>query len=174
MTRTPFSLLLAAALLLPAGAIAQTVGGAVPPYQAPPKVAPPVRQGGEASFDKTIRPDPFKPREDLIQQFADAYSKGGRPRLAFYWNRQLTDTLAQWYSDSRTVTTGKTTNSTEGDLTLKQSGSTQTTVESQHRAQDDSARHQPGESWEWDFQQGFLAPFLQAPFTSSHPYEGHP
>jgi hypothetical protein len=164
MTRTPLSLLLAVALLLPFGAIGQTVGGKVPPYQAPAKVAPPVRDGQDAdvSFDKTVRADPFKPREDLVQQFSAAYDKGGRPRLAFYWNRQLTDTLAQWYSDSRTITTGKTANSTEGDLTLKQSGSSQNTVETQRRAMDDSSRSRQAETWEWEFQDGFLAPFLQA------------
>ncbi|MDO8606578.1 MAG: hypothetical protein Q7R40_08585 [Phaeospirillum sp.] len=164
MTRTPLSLLLAAALLLPFGAVGQTVGGKVPPYQAPAKVAPPARDGQDAdvNFDKTARPDPFKPREDLVQQFSAAYAKGGRPRLAFYWNRQLTDTLAQWYSDSRTITSSKTANATEGDLTLKQSGSSQNTVETQRRATTESTRGQPAETWEWEFQDGFLAPFLQA------------
>ena len=150
MTRTPLSVLLAAALLLPATALAQTIGGTVPPYQEPAKVAPPVRDGADAgiSFDKTVRPDPFKPRDDLVQRFADSYDRGGRPRLAFYWNRQLSDTLAQWYSDSRTITTGKTGNSTEGDLSLKQSGSTQNTVETQRRAATGSDdRHQPAETW---------------------------
>lgn len=164
MTRTPLSLLLAAALLLPVGAIGQTVGGKVPPYQAPAKVAPPVRDGqdGEVGFDKAVRSDPFKPREDLVQQFAGAYDKGGRPRMAFYWNRQLADTLAQWYSDSRTITTGKTANTTEGDLTLKQTGSSHNTVETQRRAAEDPSRGRPAETWEWEFQDGFLAPFLQA------------
>jgi len=163
MSRAPLSLLLTA-LLLPAAAQAQTVGDKVPPYQAPPKVAAPVRDGADAGpgIDQTIRPDPFRPREDLIQQFAAAYDKGGRPRLAFYWNRQLSDTLVQWYSDSRTVTTGKTANSTEGDLTFKQSGSNQNTVETQRRAMTEPGRRPPPETWDWEFQNGFLAPFLQA------------
>ncbi len=160
MTRTPLSVLLAAALLLPAAAIGQTVGGTVPPYQAPAKVAPPVRDGQIP--ESAPRPDPFKPRDELVQNFAGAYDRGGRPRLAFYWNRQLTDTLAQWYSDSRVVTSGKTTNATEGDLTLKQSGSSQNTVETQRRTMTDSPRRPLAETWEWEFQDGFLAPFLQA------------
>ena len=164
MTRTRFSLILAAALVLPAMASAQTVGGKVPPYKAPEKAAPPSRDGKDTGLgmDTTVRSDPFKQQDDLVRQFAASYDKGGRPRLAFYWNRQLTDTLAQWYSDSRTITTGKTANSTEGDLTLKQSGSTQNTVETQRRTSADYTRKQPAETWEWEFQDGFLSPFLQA------------
>ena len=162
--RASLSLFLAAALVLPGLASAQTVGGKVPPYQAPAKVAPPNRDGKDTglSIDTTVRSDPFKQQDDLVRQFAASYDKGGRPRLAFYWNRQLTDTLAQWYSDSRTITTGKTANSTEGDLTLKQSGSTQNTVETQRRNGSDYTRKQPAETWEWEFQDGFLSPFLQA------------
>lgn len=163
-SRASLSLFLAASLLLPAMASAQTVGGKVPPYKAPEKAAPPNRDGKDTglSIDTSVRSDPFKQQDDLVRQFAASYDKGGRPRLAFYWNRQLTDTLAQWYSDSRTITTGKTANSTEGDLTLKQSGSTQNTVETQRRTGADYTRKQPAETWEWEFQDGFLSPFLQA------------
>lgn len=162
MTRLP--IFLALALLLPGIVSAQTVGAKVPPYQAPDKVAQPVRDTATSSpaFDTTIRQDAFKPQDDVIAQFASAYEKGGRPRLAFYWNRQLADTLAQWYSDSRTISTDKTANSTEGDLALKQSGSRQNTVETQRRSGADSARPGKPETWEWEFQDGFLAPFLTA------------
>lgn len=147
-------------LLVALPAAAQTVGAKVPPYQAPPKAAP-TRDGSEA--EAATRPaDPFRPREDVIARFRDAYAQGGRPRLAFWWNRQLSDTLAQWYSESRTVTADKSRNSTEGDLTIKQSGGRQSVTETQRRAGDAAERAPRGETWEWEFQDGFLAPFLQA------------
>jgi hypothetical protein len=152
----------ALALLIPAMAGAQTIGAKVPPYQAPAKAAPPPRDGAEALDAAAARPDPFKPQEDVIARFRDAYAQGGRPRLAFWWNRQLSDTLAQWYSDTRTVTADKTRNTTEGDLSLKQSGGKQSVTETQRRAGDSAERPSRGEGWEWEFQDGFLGPFLQA------------
>lgn len=151
----------ALALLLALPAAAQTVGAKVPPYQAPAKVAPPARDGAEAQASPQP-PNPFAPNEDVIARFRDAYAQGGRPRLAFWWNRQLSDTLAQWYSESRTITADKSRNSTEGDLTLKQSGGKQSVTETQRRAGDAAERPARGESWEWEFQDGFLSPFLQA------------
>lgn len=152
----------ALALLVPLAAEAQTVGPKVPPYQAPAKAAPPVRDGGEALDAAMPKPDPFKPREDVIARFRDAYAQGGRPRLALWWNRQLSDTLAQWYSETRTVTADKIRNSTEGDISLKQSGAKQNVTETQRRAGDGTERPARSETWEWEFQDGFLAPFMQA------------
>ncbi|RAU21523.1 hypothetical protein CU669_12545 [Paramagnetospirillum kuznetsovii] len=164
MKLSPLACLMAA-VLLGGAASAQTVGPKVPPYQAPAKADPPARAAapeGSPGFDTGVRPDPFKPQTDVIARFADAYGKGGRPRLAFYWNRQLTDTMAQWYSESRTISTDKSANTTEGDLALKQSGSKQSTVETQRRNADEQARQSRPETWEWEFQDGFLTPFLTA------------
>jgi len=152
----------ALALLVPLMAEAQTIGAKVPPYQAPPKVAPPVRDGGEVLDAAAAKPNPFLPQEDVIARFREAYARGGRPRLAVWWNRQLSDTLAQWYSESRTVTADKTRNTTEGDLSLKQSGGRQSVTETQRRTGDAAERPARAETWDWEFQDGFLAPFMQA------------
>jgi hypothetical protein len=152
----------ALALLVPAMAEAQTIGAKVPPYQAPAKAVPPLRDGAEALDAATARPDPFKPQEDVIARFKEAYAQGGRPRLAFWWNRQLSDTLAQWYSETRTVTADKSRNTTEGDLSLKQTGGKQSVTETQRRTGDSAERPSREETWEWEFQDGFLNPFLQA------------
>ena len=159
-------LALAAALLGTSAAQAQT-GGAVPPYQPPEKVAPPVRDqtGNDDAFDRPQRADPFAPQTDTIAQFAGAYQGNGRPRLAFYWNRQLTDTLNQWYSDTRIVNSTKSDGSMSGDITLNQSNNSQNTIEIQRRSPDERRRPQPTETWEWEFQDGFLGPFLQAGAT---------
>jgi hypothetical protein len=170
MTARPLALLLTAALMAPLcllPASAQTSGGPVPPYEPPAPVAPSRTATDTATdgFERTPREDPFKSQEELVQQFSGAYQKGGKPRLAFYWNRQLTDTLNQWYSDTRVVTSNKAENSTTGDITLQQSGSAQTVAEIQRRNPDERRRVQPTENWEWEFQDGFLAPFLAAGAT---------
>ncbi|CAA7626318.1 hypothetical protein [Magnetospirillum sp. SS-4] len=162
MNRHPFTLLLTALLLLPFAADAQTVGGKVPPYQPPAKAAPPASAETGADLDRAARPDPFRRRDEVVLNFAESYAKGGRPRLAFYWNRQLTDTLTQWHSDSRTVSTARTTGATDGDYSLKQQRTTQTATETQRRTAGSADRDNPEETWEWEFQDGFVSPFLNA------------
>lgn len=160
----------AIALLLPALAAAQS-GPKVPPYQAPPPYhpaqgAPPPDMGGNGPLPLPPPKDGvFQAREDIIARFADAYAQGGKPRLAFWWNRQLSDTLGQWYSDSRTVSSDRTRNSTEGDLSLRQSGGAQRVTETQRRAPEAMGRPSRGEPWEWEFQDGFLRPFLRSGAT---------
>ena len=166
MSRAPLALVVAAALALPAAALAQA-GSAVPPYQPPEKVAPPARTqpGDDDAFSRPQREDPFRAQQDTIAAFAGAYQGSGRPRLAFYWNRQLNDTLNQWYSDTRIVNTTRSDGSIGGDINVSQSNSSQNTIEVQRRNPDERRRPQPVETWEWEFQDGFLGPFLQAGAT---------
>ncbi len=163
----PLASLVAAALLLPAAAFAQSVGAPVPPYQPPERVAPPPRdpQNDDSAFERVQREDQFRNQEETVGQFSGAYQRNGKPRLAFFWNRQLTDTLNQWYSDTRIVSTTRSDGSVSGDINLQQSNTTQNTVEVQRRNADDRRRAQPNETWEWEFQDGFLGPFLQAGAT---------
>ncbi|OAN53697.1 hypothetical protein A6A04_13920 [Paramagnetospirillum marisnigri] len=167
MTHPALVLLLACALALPAAAQAQTVGPKPPPYQPPPKAQPrpetPARDEAPAPrMDTTVNAASFAPRDDVVGRFADAYVRGGRPRLAFYWNRLLSDTLAQWYSDSRTVTAERSSGSTEGDLSLNRSGNRQIATETQRRTGGEQGRPPRPETWEWEFQDGFLGAFLKA------------
>ena len=166
------SVLLTAACIIPAIASAQTIGGAVPPYQAPAPVPPPQRSEGVAV--PAQREDVFKARDQMVQDFAAAYQRVGRPRLALYWNRQLTEALNDWYSDSRTLVTRNQEGSLSGnlssdrlsgDLRLNQQGSDQTSIEVQRRTTTPPNRLQPSESWEWQFQEGFLQPFLKSGAT---------
>lgn len=155
------SLAIVLGCLTPLAGQAQTIGGPVPPYEAPPPAALPQR--GEEVFTAAPRANPFASQEQLVGDFAAAYQKAGRPRLAFYWNRQLTDTLSNWYSDVRVVATTKSQDSLSGDFNLQESGTRQTTGEVQRRTGDRAQqRLQPSENWEWEFQDGFLAPFLKS------------
>jgi hypothetical protein len=157
----------ALSLLLPALAAAQT-GPKVPPYQTPPPYRPGAGPEVDSNAPLPLPPpkgDIMRPREDIIARFREAYAQGGRPRLAFWWNRQLSDTLGQWYADSRTVTSDRTRNATEGDLSLKQTGGGQHVTETQRRAAESAGRPSRDEPWEWEFQDGFLNPFLKADAT---------
>ena len=169
--RTP-GLFLAAGLVLSLDAAAQTVGGAVPPYQAPPPAAPPSRSGAVAA--PAPRDNPFQARERLVEDFAAAYRKAGKPKLALYWNRELSDTLNEWYADERVVSTrsdgtatsgSANSSAVSGDMKLQQSRTSQATVEHQQRIDRPADRLQPSESWEWQFQDGFLEPLLAAGAT---------
>lgn len=163
-----FSVAIVASLLVEAPqTFAQSVGGPVPAYQAPAPAPPPHR-----TDNITVPPprdNPFASQEQVGKDFAAAYKQAGRPRLAFFWNRQLADTLNEWYGNSRVVVTNQnsgtlggnlTSPSLSGELALQGSGSSQTTIEAQRRITGQERRLQPSESWEWQFQEGFLGPFL--------------
>jgi hypothetical protein len=147
--------------LLPALAMAQ----GVPPYAPPAPVGPPERDG-------TVMTKPagksghgaFAEQSGTVASFADAYSRAGKPRLALYWNRQLSEALSDWYSDVRMVQGSQNNSSMSGDFNLTQAGNSQNSLEIQRRIPD-SRRGAVSESFEWEFQEAFLAPFLEAGAT---------
>ena len=152
--------LTAAIALFPAAALAQ----GVPSYEPPAPVGPPVRDG--QVMEKVGKADgaAFGEQAGTVAGFADAYRRNGKPRLALYWNRQLSEALSDWYSDVRVVNGTQTNSSMSGDFNLNQSGNSQNTLEVQRRVQD-SRRGMTTESFEWEFQEAYLAPFLEAGAT---------
>ena len=93
-------LLLTTLCLAPGGVLAQTVGGAVPPYEPPPPVqaAPQRIQEGTtitpSPSSPVTREDVFRSQDQLIRDFSAAYQKAKRPRIAIFWNRELSDARA--------------------------------------------------------------------------------
>ncbi len=142
-------------------AFAQTAGGGVPAYEPPPAAA--VQRDGEVMKREPRPDDAGKVAEAsaLVANFASAYQRNGSPRLALYWNRQLSEALNEWYSPARMVASESSSSTMSGEITLNQSGSSQSSMEIQRRVQD-QRRVEAGESFEWEFQDGFLAPFLDA------------
>lgn len=151
---------LAAGIVFPVLAQAQSAGG-VPAYDAPAPVAPPVRDG--TVMTKTKK-DAGGDLANTVAGFAESYTRAGKPRLALYWNRQLSEALSDWYSDSRVVNGSQSNSSMSGEFNLNQSGNSQNTMEVQRRVQDQRRGVVP-ESFEWEFQDAFLAPFLEAGAT---------
>ena len=156
----------AAGTLYPAVALAQAAGG-VPAYDPPPPAAPPERDGPvmtKAKKEGGTAAGSFAEQGTTVANFSNAYTRNGRPRLALYWNKQLSEALSDWYSDVRVVNSSQNNSSMSGDFNLNQSGNSQNTLEVQRRAQD-SRRGAVTESFEWEFQEAFLAPFLEAGAT---------
>lgn len=155
----------AAGTLYPAVALAQA-GGGVPAYEPPPPAPAPERDGQVMA--KPTKKDggggAFAAQGATIASFADSYARNGRPRLALYWNKQLSEALSDWYSDMRVVNSSQNNSTMSGDFNLNQSGNSQNTLEVQRRVQD-SRRAAVTESFEWEFQEAFLAPFLEAGAT---------
>ena len=150
---------------------AQTIGGAVPAYEPPAQYqAPAAPQVGS-----TITPFPASPvqrdnafaaRDQVVRDFSAAYTKAKKPKIAIFWNRELTDTLDEWYGTSRTVISQNGQGSLSGNygsnnLNLNGSGNSQTTIEQQKRTGAEQ-RPQFSETRDWQFQDGFLGPFLRA------------
>jgi hypothetical protein len=154
------ALLAWALALAPAGAQAQNAGG-VPAYEPPPPVT--IQRTGEVMKREPKFGDADKAAETsaLVANFASAYQRNGAPRLALYWNRQLSEALNEWYSPTRVVDTQTTSSTMGGEITLNQTGSTQNITEVQQRVRDQQ-RAQTPETFDWEFQDGFLGPFLEA------------
>lgn len=133
--------------------------GATQPYRTPePQARPAERQ---QQFEQ---PEPVKPTalfdSSIIGEFKNIYGAKGSPKLAIFLNRSLSDEVREWKTDQRAVLSfdGQRT-VTSGGATVTTSGPggeslyTQTHVEN-------PGRTSPGESWMWEFENGFLQPFL--------------
>jgi hypothetical protein len=160
MARAPLALVVAAVLALPAAALGQAVGGAVPPYQEPAKVPPPERS--DRMMEREAKaPGALDAQPATVDAFRAAYGKRGKPRLALFWNREFRDTLEDWYAPFRVVERNDLGGAVGGAVSLNGNVSLQRTTEPQLR-NPAAERPQLRERYDWEFQDGFLAPFLEA------------
>ncbi len=148
------------------GALAQSPGGAVPPLAEDVVAPPPVRDGEVLVHRrKPGGKDDAQAANDNLARFRAAYEAQGRPRLALYWNRALGDTLSEWYGTERVLVTGTGDSSGQGGPDgggWNAAGSQQWSIEPQRRAAPGQGRLQQSETWEWEFQDGLLAPLLES------------
>lgn len=161
------AVLAVAAALLPVAAAAQSAGGGVPAYEPPPAAEATPRDGKVVERAQRAAGESsgaFASQSALVANFASAYAKHGRPKLALFWNRQLSDTLNEWYADTRVVTRAESNSTMSGEINLNQSSSDQVSTSIERRVVD-PRRPTVSESFEWEFQDGFLAPFLEAGAT---------
>jgi hypothetical protein len=108
-------------------------------------------------------PSTFELSAGTVERFKRAYSSKKSPRIAVLLNRQLSDEVREWVTDSRLVVAGgySETRTVPGkepektDVAGGISGSSQQQAES-------GARPSPNERWMWAFEDGFIQPFLQS------------
>lgn len=156
---------LALGLLVPAPqpALAQQAGGDIPPLAERPIAPEPVRDGERMRKGSGNDIERAALANDLIERFRAGYERHGRPRLALYWNRQLGDAVDEWYGHERTVFSGGGNLDMKGDLNVGASAGGEWTIEHQKRVAAAAARGAPGgETWEWEFQNGFVGAMLKA------------
>jgi hypothetical protein len=98
--------------------------------------------------------------------FSAAYARAGKPRMAVYVNRELSDEVREW------AVVGGWTGATSGSVELEYTGADGKTerlegrslsgaVANRHVGPTRNGRRYGGsESWSWRFEQGFLQPLL--------------
>jgi hypothetical protein len=147
-------------------AAAQEPRGTVPP---PPAAAP---EPAPAARDTGVLTPPPAPEFQaevaaVVGRFDPAYALKGSPRIAVYWNRQLSDRLSQWNSTDRVVleeraaVSGQRTGPAAERVDVQAQGERDAALTRQGMGQE-ARRAGPGEPWEWEFQNGFLDPFMRA------------
>jgi len=95
------------------------------------------------------------------RKFKSLYAKQGAPRMAFYWNRELSDRLSQWFGVARKAITESGDIRVTGDKNLDVNVEAVTGVEDQYR-RTDPRRRGPRGADAWKFEGGFLKPFFKA------------
>lgn len=134
--RAPLTLAL---LGLLAGTAGADEGGA--PHPAMPLMAEPAPAAAPAAPDSTA----------TRRAFASAYAATGTPRIAVYYNRELSGRLEEWITPTRKKTINTKPN---GDIVQGESYT-------QMRDFNETARPKPDEKWSWAFEDGFYTSFLE-------------
>ena len=94
-------------------------------------------------------------------RFKPLYAKQGKPRLAFFWNREFTDRLTQWFGVERLAITDSTDIRVTGKGERALSMDSSTGVEKQFR-RTDVRKKAPRGAEAWKFESGFLKPFFNS------------
>jgi len=101
-----------------------------------------------------------------VERFRTAYRQGGAPRMAIYFNRELSDEVREWVpGDHHKLTTAHSQSASFNSLQtgpVSAQGSASATVESQSRYAigDTGKRPDMRESWHWQFEEAITAALL--------------
>lgn len=120
---------------------------------------------------------------EVVDRFAAAYRTAGAPRIAVFLNRELSADVREWQSDGRLVVSGSgslraeaatvsgarasapgtsaTSVGGEGTMVEGESDGQGASIAAQ-QFQHEKLRRAPAEEWMWEFEEGFLGPFVQA------------
>jgi hypothetical protein len=185
-----FSFVAAMLLALSAGCVntvyleQETPAGTVPQVASPPVQG--MEQGLQDAYQAQAVSAFSDDREAVIERFRNAYDLAGKPRLALYLNRALSDEVREWKANERIVVSGEvkaqaalseeTSNGWQKNGLMaiddSQKGERRTAEGRVAAAEElsaaretyveDQARSIGSETWEWAFEDGFFQPFFVA------------
>lgn len=108
--------------------------------------------------DKTAAPGVSA---EKINRFSSAYRHAGRPRIAVFFNRSLSDEVREWQTDSRSVVSGSGETITKTDATTKTVKGPVSRYEQKHLGLGGD-RGQTAETDMWVIENEFSQPLLQS------------
>lgn len=107
-----------------------------------------------------------------IAAFRSAYARGGSPRMAIYFNRELSDEVREWIPGDHTraeVTMkesvrayGHASGAGHAGMSAESSASYTAETRSKRAVGMTGLRDDPRESWKWEFEDAITAAFLEA------------
>lgn len=104
---------------------------------------------------------------ETLKRFRAAYQQGGEPRMAVYFNRELSDEVREWvpgshHSISSSHEQSATFNSLQtGRVSAQGSASATMQTQSRHYTGDTGKRQDMRESWHWQFEDAITATLLE-------------
>lgn len=130
-----------------------TPPGAVPPAQG--TAAESSRPTDTSDIEPLRRPVPPDDSPEVLASFTEEYRLHKQPRMAIYFNRELSDEVREWASESRLA------------VSVRRKDRAQATEESTWIAEQtylypDGRKPAPTEMWMWGFEDRFLETFLSA------------
>ena len=121
------------------------------------------------NLDPTIMRDTAAPAKSesagTIRRFSDSYRRHQTPRVAIFLNRSLSDDVREWKTDQRAVVTGQGSVSTATETRFGRHEETVKGPMAAYQQQNNAveeARDNTGETYHWEFESGFMQPFLSA------------
>ena len=144
-----------------------------PPGKVPPPPATP-RPGASAAQEQPSIAVPDIEKDDIaarsaaiIDAFEAANKKAGSPRIAVYFNRELSDEIREWIPGDRHQSTVEVSQTVSGNsiATGPVNGQATTSVKTDARSQFyvgvTGGRDDPRETWKWEFEDAITDTLLQ-------------
>lgn len=155
-----------------------------PPGAVPPPLIITSYESEPNKIDKSVQPEtegtnkqnsvsqtnpsapPTETLKGTMRRFREAYEEKGKPRMAIFLNRELSDEVREWRTDEREVRAYKDSNlaaerEAEESSVNEKTHDRGSSVYSQKHISLSKGRIAPDEIWMWKFEDGFLQPLLQ-------------
>lgn len=138
--------------------VAKNAGNPIPKARG---VAQPALQLPERSFEPFSNPADNQQASQLLSDFKSGYTGHGKPRLAIFLNRSLSDEIREWKTASRDITSGT---GSRGEY-FGEHVSGETAVYTQEHIELENEGSNISKGGMWAFEDGFLQPFLETGAT---------